>query len=134
MKKIKFFVLIIIFTLCLGMGGNNYNIVSSIPEPDRYFKVTIVDQSNNSYKVQKISVDGLTFLPAKMGRADVGIDFKTIKKVNFYLQDDKVLAKIVFYDKSNKEFYIDPEVTFFGQTEWGKIRLKCSDIKEIVFK
>jgi len=133
MRKIQFFILLIFSILNLGMGGNSQEIVSKIPEPDRIFTAMIIDLDNTSYEVQKLSIDGLTFLPVQMGRAQAGIDFKSIKKISFYLQDDKVLGRIEFDDNFKKEFYLDPQVTFFGQTKWGKIKLKCKDIKEIEF-
>ena len=134
MRKFYFFILVIFSTLSLGMGGNNQEIISKIPEPDRIFKVLVIDRDNTSYEVNKLSIDGLTFLPVQMGRAQAGIDFKSIKKINFYLQDDKVLGRVKFNDNLDKEFYLDPQMTFFGQTRWGNIKLKCKDIKEIKFK
>ena len=63
MRKIQFFILLIFSILNLGMGGNSQEIVSKIPEPDRIFTAMIIDLDNTSYEVQKLSIDGLTFLP-----------------------------------------------------------------------
>ncbi|MFP4167303.1 MAG: hypothetical protein ACLFSY_00460 [Desulfonatronovibrionaceae bacterium] len=125
--------LIFLAFFCLGMGGDVQEIVSTIPDPDRKFSARIVDQSDTSYEVQSLSVDGVTYLPASLGQAEVGVDFATIKTVDLYMQGDTALAVVHFEDGGKKRFSLDPRTVLFGRSKWGNLRLTCGEVKSITF-
>ncbi len=130
-KKIA--VLIILGLLCTGMGTTS-GLSPDMTQRDRLFRAVIIDGSDNVYQVQNLSVDGSTYLPARTGTAEASIDFGKVSKVRFYLQDDEVLAKVIFIDDQEMDFYIKPGTTFLGQTDWGRISFQAGDIKEISFR
>jgi hypothetical protein len=129
----KFFILILLGLFCMGMSGTG-GFGPSTSETDRLFQATIIDESGNSYQVQNISVDGSTFLPAKAGPAEASIDFGKVSTVRFYLQDDQVLAKVIFINEHEMDFYINPGTRFLGQTDWGRISFQARDLREISFR
>ncbi|MFO7818406.1 MAG: hypothetical protein R6V39_12105 [Desulfovibrionales bacterium] len=129
----RLFSLVILALLCLAMGGGGDGPVTFVPEPDRNFSARIVDQSDTSYTVDNLSVDGLTLLPAEMGKAEIGVDFSKIDIINFYLQGERELAEVVFSDSRQKKFYLSPETVFYARSQWGNMKLLCKDIKTIDF-
>lgn len=131
---VKSIALIFLAFFCLAMGGNAQEVVSSIPDPDREFTARIVDQSDTAYEVDLLSVDGITYLPANLGHADVAIDFGRIRTVDFYMQDDTELAVVEFTDGSENRFYLDPETVLYARSKWGNLRLSCRDVKSIAFE
>ncbi len=132
--EVKSVALIFLAFFCLAMGGNAQEVVSSIPAPDREFAARIVDQSDTAYEVDLLSIDGLTYLPANLGHADVAIDFGRIRAVDFYMQGDTELAVVSFADGSEKRFYLDPKTVLYARSKWGNLRLTCRDVKSIAFK
>lgn len=129
----KFIILILLSLFCMGMAGTG-GFGPGTSETDRLFQATIIDESGNSYQVQNISVDGSTFLPAKAGPAEASIDFGKVSTVRFYLQDDQVLAKVIFINDHEMDFYINPGTKFLGQTDWGRISFQARDLREISFR
>ncbi len=132
--RYKLVFLVVMAILLCGMGGAGNKVVSSIPDPDREFTAKIVDQSDVSYKVHRISVDGLTYLPAAMGEAKVGIDFAKISKIHFYMQGDSELAVVHFVQGGKKRFHLDPETKIHARSKWGNVQLICKNIKTIEFQ
>ncbi len=129
----KTLILVFLSFFCLGMGTTG-GLGPGMTETDRLFRATIVDESENSYQVQNLSIDGSTYLPARTGSADASIDFGKVRMVRFYLQDDQVLARVTFVDDQNMDFFIQPGTTFIGQTDWGRISFQARNIREINFR
>jgi len=122
--------------MLMGMGGfGDSDVVNKIPKPDRTFSVRIIDSENVSYDVDEFSVDGLTYAPASVGKAEVGIDFANIKQVKLYREgENDVRADVGFKDGSHQQVHMAPGVQFYGRTSWGLMRLAAKDIREIDFK
>jgi len=119
----------------LGMGGfGGSQVVNKIPKPDRPFHVQIIDSEDVSYEVDEFSVDGLTFAPVMLGKAEMAIDFGKIKTLSFRLRDDKIEAIVEYKNGNLKNVTVDPNVRFYGRTPWGNMRLSARDIREIRFK
>ena len=119
----------------MGMGGfGGTRIVSKIPEPDRPFHVQIIDSEDVSYEVDAFSVDGLTFAPVMLGKAEMAVDFAKIKSLSFLLRDDKVEAVVEYINGDKKNVTVNPNIPFYGRTPWGNMRLSARDIREIRFK
>ncbi|WP_028574261.1 hypothetical protein [Desulfonatronovibrio hydrogenovorans] len=129
----KLILLMVLGFLCMGMAGTG-GTGPGMSETDRLFRATVIDGSDNSYQVQNLSVDGSTYLPAKVGSADANIDFGKVKKVLFYVQDEQVLARVQFVNDDQMDFFIQPQTRFLGQTDWGRISFQARDIKEISFR
>lgn len=134
MKKIALLLLVIACFLCMGMGAADDTMaVKEIPEPDRNFKVEVVDATDTSFTVEHFSVEGLTFIPVEMGRADVALDFAEIRSATFNLQGDKVRADISFTGERTNSVTLQPDLTFYGKSQWGNVRLEAADIRKIDF-
>ncbi len=129
----KLIILFLLSLLCLGMAGTG-GFGPGMSETDRLFRATIIDESDISYEVQNISVDGSTYLPARAGAAQASIDFGKVRTVLFYLQNDEVLARVIFVDNHEMDFFIDSNTRFLGQTDWGRISFQAKNIKEIKFR
>ncbi|NCC25706.1 MAG: hypothetical protein EOM25_11015 [Deltaproteobacteria bacterium] len=126
--------LVVASFFCLGMGGG-VDVVSSIPKPDRVFNVRVVDATDTSYNAGQVSVDGVTFLPVRLGGAELGVDFAKISRVRFYLQGETVAVAVTGRDGQDMpSMTMDPNILFSGSTDWGNFRLKAKDIREISFQ
>ena len=118
---------------CLGMGGTS-GTFGPAAETDRFFRAVVVDRSDKSHEVQGIFVQGSTYLPARTGSAEAEVDFGKIQSARFYVQDDRVLARMTLVNQEEMDFYIQPQTTFQGKTDWGSISFRADEIKEISFK
>lgn len=120
--------------LSLGMGGfGDTETVTKIPKPERSFLVELVDADDVSFSLRDFSMDGLTMFPVTAGKANISLDFAEILEVRMYLQDDRVLARVTFRNQSSGEFRIEPDLPFYGVTDWGKLRIQAGDIRQITF-
>lgn len=134
MNKRTLAIILLFSLLCMGMGQMDESLaVKDIPEPDREFKVELIDASDTSFEVEHFSVEGLTFIPAEMGRADVALDFAEIKAATFRLQGDMVSADIDFESGRQKAVNLKPSLMFYGKTQWGNARLEAKDIRKVTF-
>ncbi|HDQ39877.1 MAG TPA: hypothetical protein ENN39_02450 [Desulfonatronum sp.] len=121
--------------MCLGMGGlGEREVVTKIPRPDRFFNVEVVDVEDVSFSLREFSMDGLTLLPVTAGKAQISLDFAEITEARFYLQGDRVQATVTFKNGSSRDFFMEPDLSFFGLTDWGKVNLEAGDIRRITFK
>lgn len=127
-------VLSVMSWLCMGMGGlGDTEVVTKIPKPERSFQVELVDAEDVSFAVHDFSMDGLTLLPVTSGKADISLDFAEIQEARLYLQDDKVLARVTFRNGSASDFMLDPDLPFYGLTDWGKMKIKAGDVRRVTF-
>ena len=127
-------VLLVAAWLNLGMGGlGDTGAVTKIPKPERSFLVELVDAEEVSFFLHDFSMDGLTIFPVTAGKADISLDFAEILEARMYLQDDQVLARVTFQNQSSREFMADPNIPFYGLTDWGKLKIKAGDIRRITF-
>jgi hypothetical protein len=134
MKKLAALFFVFACLLCMGMGAADETMaVKDIPEPDRNFKVEVIDATDTSFTVERFSVQGLTFIPVEMGRADVALDFAEIKSATFNLQGEKVRADISFTGERTNSVTLEPGLTFYGKSQWGNVRLEAGDIRKIDF-
>ena len=87
----------------MGMGGfGGSQVISKIPKPDRPFHVEVIDSEDASYAVDEFSVDGLTFAPVMLGKADMAVDFGKIKSLSFLLKDDRIEAVVEYINGDKK--------------------------------
>ncbi len=126
-------VLLMLAFFCLGMGGTS-GTFGPAAETDRFFRAMVVDRSDESHEVQGILVQGSTYLPARTGSAEAEVDFGKIQSARFYVQDDRVLARVTLVNQEEMDFYIQPQTTFKGKTDWGTVSFRADEIKEISFK
>ncbi|PTN38689.1 hypothetical protein [Desulfonatronum sp. SC1] len=127
-------VLLVAAWLSLGMGGlGDADVITKIPKPERSFLVELVDADDVSFALRDFSMNGLTMLPVAAGKADISLDFAEIMEVRMYLQDDRVLARVLFRDQTTREFIIEPDLAFYGLTDWGKLKIKAEYIRRVTF-
>ncbi|ACV68015.1 hypothetical protein [Desulfohalobium retbaense] len=120
--------------LLSGMGSSSTKIVRQVPEPDRSFTVVIRDVAARSYEVDHFSIQGVTYLPAQLGKAKLGIDFNRIARVDMLDQGEAFSARIRFQDGTRQEVQLEPDITFTGQSKWGPIELSIGDIYSFEFQ
>jgi hypothetical protein len=134
MRKYATVPLLVFCLLCMGMGAaERTKVVKDIPDPDRSFEVEIIDATDTSFHVEEFSVEGLTYVPVELGKAEVSLDFAAVESARFNLRDDIVAAEVRFADGRTRSVELDPGLTFYGRSEWGNLRLKARDIKKIHF-
>jgi hypothetical protein len=127
--------LVIAALVCLGMGGlGEREIVTKIPKPDRFFNVELIDAEDVSFSLREFSMEGLTLLPVTAGKAHISLDFAEISEARLSLQGENVSATVTFKNGFSQDFFLDPNLSFFGLTDWGKLNLKAGDVRRITFK
>ena len=132
MKKGWYFSLVILICLfAFGMGNMGERGVIDIPEPEKNYAVTLVDQTDVSMDLEKFSFEGQTYFIGKLGRAEISIDFGKIDSVLFILQDDHVKAKVNLKDGKALEILIDKDKNCYGISSFGNVRIEVQDIKKV---
>ncbi len=132
MKKGWYFGLVILICLlAFGMGNMGERDVIDIPEPEKNYATTLVDQTDVSMDLEKFSFEGQTYFIGKLGRAEISIDFDKIDSVLFILQDDQVKAKVNLKDGKALEILVDKGKNCYGISSFGNVRIEVQDIKKI---
>jgi hypothetical protein len=132
MKKSRYFGLVILICfLTVGMGNMGEMGVIDIPEPEKNYTATLVDQTDVSMDLEKFSFEGQTYFIGKLGRAEISIDFDKIDLVLFILQDDHVKAKVNLKDGKALEILIDKDKNCYGISSFGNVRIEVQDIKKV---
>ena len=132
MKKSCYFGLVILICfLTFGMGNMGERVVIDIPEPEKNYAATIVDQTDVSMDLKKFSFEGQTYFTGKLGRAEISIDFSKINSVLFILQDDHVIAKVNLKDGKPLEILVDKGKNCYGISSFANVRIEVQDIKKI---
>jgi hypothetical protein len=132
MKKSRHFGLVILICfLTVGMGNMGERGVIDIPEPEKNYTATLVDQSDVSMDLENFSFEGQTYFIGKLGRAEISIDFDKIDSVLFILQDDQVKAKVNLKDGKTLEILVDKGKNCYGMSSFGNVRIEAQDIKKV---
>ena len=132
MKKSRYFGLVILICfLTVGMGNMGERDVIDIPEPEKNYTATLVDQTDVSMDLERFSFEGQTYFIGKLGRAEISIDFDKIDSVLFILQDDNVKVKVNLKDGKALEILIDKDKNCYGISSFGNVRIEVQDIKKI---
>ena len=132
MKKSRYFGLVILICfLTVGMGNMGERDVIDIPEPEKNYTATLVDQTDVSMDLERFSFEGQTYFIGKLGRAEISIDFDKIDSVLFILQDDNVKVKVNLKDGKALEILVDKGKNCYGISSFGNVRIEVQDIKKI---
>jgi hypothetical protein len=132
MKKSRYFGLVILICfLTVGMGNMGERGVIDIPEPEKNYTATLVDQTDVSMDLEKFSFEGQTYFIGKLGRSEISIDFDKIGSVLFILQDDRVKAKVNLKDGKALEILVDKGKNCYGISSFGNVRIEVQDIKKV---
>jgi len=122
---------VLICFLTVGMGNMGGRDVIDIPEPEKNYSVTLVDQTDVSMDLEKFSFEGQTYFIGKLGRAEISIDFDKIDSVLFILQDDNVKAKVKLKEGKTLEILADKGKYCYGISSFANVRIELQDIKKI---
>ncbi|MBU4127692.1 MAG: hypothetical protein KKD16_09125 [Proteobacteria bacterium] len=132
MKKGWYFGLVIfIWFFIVGMGDIGERGVIDIPEPEKNYAVSLVDQADVSMDLEKFSFEGQTYFIGKLGRAEISIDFGKIASVLLILQDDHVKAKVNLKDGKALEIIVDKGKICYGISSFANVKIELQDIKKI---
>lgn len=134
MKKSWYFSLVIfICFLTVGMGNMGERGDIDIPEPEKNYAVTLVDQTDVSMDLEKFSLEGQTYFIGKLGLYETSIDFSEINSVLFILQDDNVKVKVKLKDGKALEILVDKGKNCYGISSFAniRVRIEVQDIKKI---
>ena len=132
MKKSRHFGLVILICfLAVGMGNMGERGAIDIPEPEKNYTATLVDQADVSMDLEKFSFEGRTYFIGKLGRAEISIDFDKIDSVLFILQDDNVNVKVNLKGGKALEILVDKGKNCYGISSFGNVRIEVQDIKKV---
>jgi hypothetical protein len=124
-------IMIVVGFLTLGMGSFGNQATIETPEPDRNYAATLIDQSDVSMELEKLSYNGQTYITGDMGRARLSIDFLKISAIFFYLEEDKIRAEVTLKDGSVATIYMEKDIPWFGSAAFADVRIETKDIKKI---
>lgn len=116
----------------LGMGNMEGDDVVNIPEPEKNYSVTLVDQSDVSIDLEKFSCDGMTYFIGNFGKTELSVDYDRLTSVFFLWHDENIKAKLHLKDGKVIELVVDGKKPCYGVSSFGNCRIKMQDIKNIV--
>ena len=132
MKKTWYLLLLVVIGFTsLGMGSFGGQDSVETPEPNRIYTVKLIDQSDVSMELEKLTCNGQTYITGEMGRAQLSIDFLKISAIFFYLEDDKVRTEITLNDGQKATIYMEKNIPWFGKASFADVRIETKDIKTI---
>ena len=123
--------LVMIGFITLGMGSIGSQDTVETPEPNRIYMAKLIDQSDVSVALEKLTCNGQTFVTGDMGRARLSIDFQKIRTILFFLEDDKVRTEIILNDGQKATIYMEKNTPWFGRASFANVRIETKDIKTI---
>jgi len=120
--------------VAMGMGSMGSEDATRIPEVDVNYAATVVDQSDVSMMLHKLSFAGRTFLMGRLGKARVSVEFEKIRSVIFGLHNNDLRANVRLKNGELIEIVIEKKEPFFGESDFAQVRIEAQDIKTIVFQ
>jgi len=135
MKNVGYGVAVLaICCMLMGMGsiGGDSGVVKLI-EPEKNFKVRLVDQEDVSVVLEQFSCQGQVYFSGKRGKAEISIAFERIDQVDFFLKDRELYANVALKDGSGVEMTVDRELPFLGRAEFANVKIRMEDVKQVVF-
>ncbi len=134
-KDLSFLLLGVAYLFLMGMGELGGTApLEKIPIPAKDFKVEIVDQQGVKTNLSKFSQEGKVVLAGKRGQAQIAIPFEIISKAEFLkLEGQEVILKVSLREFKSYEIKIEKKSKFFGQADFGPLRIDAQDLKAINF-
>jgi len=126
--------MVIVFMVTTGMGSFGDQQSVEAPEPDVLYTATLVDQSDVSMTLDKVSCNGQTFVFGYMGRSQVSIDFEKISAIFYFLRDDEIQASITLKDGNTVEITVEEDIPWHGVSPYANVRIDTKDIKKITLQ
>ena len=87
----------LLFLFCpflVGMSGLGDSGRIGVPEPPRNYEATIIDQSDVSTRVDKLSFEGQTAILGRLGSGYISIGFDKIASIQFILEDKTLKSEV----------------------------------------
>jgi len=132
MQSIRMWALFLVLCgLTLGMGGMGDDRVVAIPDPENNYRVTLVDQADNSIELEKFSCVGQTYLSGTLGMAEISIDFAKIRSIFFVLDDRRLKANVTLADGSTTTIVVDKTQPCYGVSSFANVKIEMQNIKTI---
>lgn len=132
MKRILLVGLLFLFSMFLvGMGSLGGAARIRVPEPARNYSASIMDQSDTSTRVEKLSFEGQTAISGKLGSGHVSIDFDKIVSMSFILHNNTLRADVLLKDDKTISVVVDKEMVCYGNLSWGGFKIAVADIRSI---
>ena len=135
MKKIGYWVAVLAMCcMLMGMGniGGDSGVIK-ITEPEKNFKVKLVDQGDVSVILEQFSCQGQIYFPGKRGKAEISIEFERIAQVDFFFKDLELYASVALKDGGKVEMTVDRDRPCLGKAEFANVKIRMEDVKQVVF-
>jgi len=133
MKRLyKFIVLLFFLPLIMGMGSLFGSPPGKIPEPEKKFTATFIDQMDITVQCTDVSIAGETLLEGTHGKGDYTVSFDKIKSIIFYLKNGELTGNASLRDGSTVSLVLKKDTMAYGRTKYGTFQIKLSDLKKVI--
>lgn len=124
--------LMISVVVCLGMGGLGGQPEGTIPKTDINIRAQLNDHGGISTTLTQFSMDGKTFLEARLGKGQLTIPFQEIDQVAFdKVQGERVRVDVKLKSGESMNLTISSRAQFYGATGFGAYRILARDVASI---
>lgn len=129
----KFIVPLIFLPLLMGMGSFfGRSAPDKIPEPEKKYVATFIDQMDITAKCTGVSIEGDTVLEGKHGKGVYSVSFDKIKSIVFYLKNGELIGDARLKDGSSIKLVLNKASRAFGKTNYGTYYIKLGDLKKVI--
>ncbi len=133
-RGLVFLLLIVVASICMGMGGLGGSPEGTVPETDVRIQADIKDRDGISTNLNQFSMNGETFLDTLRGQGQLTIPFQHIDTVTFTEVREKELKVDVKLKSGNvMTLAIHSSAEFYGSTGYGAFQIKAKDVYSIDF-
>ena len=124
----------LLFLFCpflVGMSGLGGSGRIGVPEPPRNYEATIIDRSDVSTRVEKLSFEGQTAIVGRLGSGHVSIGFDKIASIQFILEDKTLKSQVLLKDGKTVSVIVDKGMACYGKLPYGEFEIAMEDIRAI---
>lgn len=128
----KFIIPLIFLPLLMGMGSLFGRPPGKIPEPEKKFTATFIDQMDITVRCTEVSIEGETILEGTHGKGLYTVSFDKINNIVFYLKNGDLIGTAKLKDGSNVNLVLKKDIMAYGRTKYGTFQIKLSDLKKVI--
>ncbi|MBI5598749.1 MAG: hypothetical protein HY890_03315 [Deltaproteobacteria bacterium] len=132
-KILPVFFVLLSWVVLAGMGATSD---IDVPQPDKNFTATVIDDQDVSTRCTNVSWEGKTFFKAQRGKGFISIPFEKVKKAVFVSSAGSGQVNLQVVLKSGEVLAVNfsEDMRFLGKTDFGNYMIFAKNIKEIVFE
>ena len=116
----------------LGMGKlDQPEKPGEIPVPDLEVSVIITDIEGLILNLTQFSINGLTYLPGKLGAGRVALPLSQVRFITLSPESKGITARVELVDRTQMNLYLEKGLMAYGRIKVGTYQILLEHLKKI---